>query len=84
MSAPPISINSLPPLLPQVSLNVKLAFEAQILHMADNFLIFSQSGINSRILFHPFFSNVPLSALIMTILPILAAVSLKSTISGKN
>ena len=69
---------------PEHVLKEKLAADAQILQMAESFLTFSHNGINSRILLHPFFSNVPLSADIITIFPLLAASSEKATMSSKN
>lgn len=79
---------SAPPIIsfdrPEHVLKVKLALLEHIWQIADNFLTTSHSGIISSMLLHPFFSNVPLRADIMTILPLLAASSENYTISSKN
>ena len=80
ISAPPI----ISLLRPEHVLKVKLALHWQIWQIADSFFTFSHKGIISSILLQPFFSKVPLSADIITILPLLAASSEKVTISSKN
>ena len=84
MSAPPIYGTRASDSPPEELLKVKLALVPHNLQMDDNFFTFSHRGMSSNILAQPFCSYVPLRALIITILPALAASSLNSFISSKN
>lgn len=65
-------------------LNVKLALCLQFLQTAESFLTFSARGISYRMRSNPVLKQEPSNPDIITVLPSLAAFSLKVTTSLKN